>query len=425
MSLLLDVRDAYKEFLYLRPRDIWAVDFAACLILASKMRRDTEAVFGALVGPPATGKTLILSPYMSWNGMAVSVSDITAHGFQSGSPTVSCSLVNRLDRRALIMKDMTSNMNKDIRDWNRLFGELRGAFDGSNDKYSGALSTARQARVRFSLAGAVTEQIYQYINRDVDMGQRFLFMRLFCNATTRERYNLHLFAIESQQRPDSWKTALKQRVRSLVAQLSKSADKLDAAHEALKAEDEDIESYQQRQALVSEEAHLGWDNRVCPTVQTSEDHIEHIFHLTELATRIRSGKTLSAQGLEDTEGTPRMAKQLHTMGVLRAWLDGRTALNETDSEFIRIIARDTVSPGRLELVRWLYAPHHDPRHRMGLGCGELVQRCHMDSESVQQLLMHWHYQGFVTQNQSASGSLYRLSEEHSQMLAVSRMLESS
>lgn len=395
---------AYQGYLELRESDLWAVDFALCAFLAAKSDRNTEPLFAGIVGPPASGKTEILRPFMDWKGMSETFNEATENAYLSGSPTVSKSLMHCLERRALVLQDLTSLMGKDTRKLDGFLSTMRSAFDGSYRKVSGALSDQRAVHLHFSILLAVTEQIYQFLDKDVDMGQRFLFLRIGRHSTraSRQRIFSRIMANEGE---DDWRIPLKTEVRSQVCAI-RDAWGQNMRADITSREGEGVQEYQQRLNLMRDEEVLGWHRTKPPQVTFTDEFLGQMFALVNLVTRVRSAKLWRSQGQEAEESVSRVTKQLKGLARIRAACDGRTSVGPDDYEMLRIVAQDTVSPNRIEVLRVLQAA--TTGNLQGMSIGQLSQRCHLNSEALESALAHWEVNKFV---RSRGSGVYVLSDD--------------
>ena len=343
----------YPAFgLYLLPEDLWAIDFTVATVLASKTHKNTEPPFGCLVGPPASGKTEILRPVLDWVGMTQPFTEATANAFMSGSPTVTKSLLDRLDRRTLVMQDMTALMSRNPTKWDEFFGTIRCVFDGTYAKASGAKEELRKPKMHFTLVGAVTEAIYNYMDKDVDMGQRFLFIRLARTSGRAHRY-MQFQKSWAGNNQSAWRDTTRQTVRE---QLDRVRDEYMTSSIVLNQSQEDDESeqeYQLRVGQMAEEADTGWTRVRLPLVTFPVDMVPVVFALANTVTRVRSAKTDFMKGAEREEGVNRIAKQFHTLASCRAFCELRDTASIMDLEFLRVVARDTITPNRLDALKVL------------------------------------------------------------------------
>lgn len=426
MSPLIEVRKAYTQYLYFRKNDQWAIDFALALMLSAKAHRSSECLFGSLVGPPASGKTEILRPYFTAPGLTVSATEFTANAFMSGSPTVYKSLLNELDRRAMVLQDMTSLMSQGGEAWERLMGVIRTAFDGNYNKKSGAKTEQQNVIARFSIMGAVTEQIYTYINTDVDAGQRFLYARIFRKMTGRERRIIYDRATDNSQN-DGWRQEIFENVHRQLKRICEQGSVPEKDLDVKRQNGEDQNSYRLRLESRTEEKGAGWAGKQPPKVTFSDAFKEHLWCLTNTVTHVRSAKIRPEQGMEEAEGPARFAKQLSLLVRSRCWADNRTTVNEDDMEFARIIARDTVSPIRMEVIRWLFEARRLVEDKelpvKGFKLTDIISRSHLDGDIITCLLNHWCHQGYIEVTNTASQNVYMLASEPFQEMTACGILE--
>lgn len=402
-SPLAVLREHFGKLLKLPAVDLWAVDFLLTLVLAAKAGRNEEPVFGALVGPPSTGKTLLLLPYMGWEGMSINYSDMTQNALASGSPIVDRPLLAKINRRTLVIKEMTAILSGNPLKRDIFFATLRDAFDGSHTKHSGAYNEAREFKTRFSVAAGVTDEIYRHMETDTDMGQRFLFFRIFRNYDRTRRIDIAMNILNNKLGGEGvFKDWNKQIVRQQMEALRVKYVDPKGSYAPELEEGESDKDFQCRVRSYEEETETGWHCVRFPDVTTTDAQNLQIFSLCETVVRARSGKLTKDRTEYSTEGNTRLINQLKMLTRMRALADFRTAMNEDDLEFMRGVARDTLMPSRLRVLRVLQK--HDEK---GAALEDFCSATHLPQETIQQLLVHYQSQEFVY---SVNG-LWRLTKD--------------
>jgi len=356
---------------------------------------------------------------MDWDGVGHAFTEATSNAFMSGSPTVGRSLLDKLDRRVLVLQDMTAIMTRNPVKWDEFFGTVRCAFDGTYTKASGAMDHDRRPRMRFTILGAVTEAIYGYIDRDIDLGQRFLFVRMGRDNSRETRLAQFRMAWHANQDGD-WRQSAKDQVRDIITSLRDTYDCGSCVVPIGRLPDEPDNEYQLRMTHLNEERPTGWHQVDYPLVSFPDEYMDFVFALANTVTRTRSAKTDHTKGIEREEAPNRLGKQFHTLASMRAVAELRTEATPIDMEFLRVVARDTISPSRLELLDKMYE-HSTTAGADGLTTADLACRTHIPIPQLEALLAHWHYNRYVTRSNSITPR-YLLAEEAIDDLRTCRLL---
>lgn len=150
--------------------DAMAISFAT--IFAQRIPGDP--IWMLLVGPPGSGKSLLLKCFGSMEA-CVFISKLTATSFVSGYKTEDGSdpsLLARIQNKTLVVKDFTCIKSMPLETQQQLYGLLRDASDGRVDVPHGNAENREYKGVWFSILGGVTDIIHGD-NRSA-MGERFL-----------------------------------------------------------------------------------------------------------------------------------------------------------------------------------------------------------------------------------------------------------
>jgi hypothetical protein len=161
-----------------------------------------------LVGPPGSGKSLLLKAFGYCEDMCVFISKLTATSFVSGFQSADgtdLSLMARIQNMTLVIKDLTAikSMPREVQD--ALYGMLRDASDGRVDVPFGNQAPKVYKDVWFSILAGVTDIIHGD-NRSV-MGERFLKLEFIDGANT-DREALIRAALKNETSVDPEKEAL-------------------------------------------------------------------------------------------------------------------------------------------------------------------------------------------------------------------------
>lgn len=287
--------------------DVEAVEAILAVMLANLL--DGDPVWLMLVGPPSTGKTVILSPLDGIWG-AVILSALTPNTLLSGwKGTKSASLLNRLGKRPIIViKELgTLLSNKNTRA--EVFAQLREVYDGYYAKSFGTGKSEKWEGHATLLVG-FTSAIDLY-SLDSLLGERFVRVRLGAPVDP----------VEQALRGAS--------VENDVAE----------ARKALKR------SY--RLALNGAKADL---SRVSLSACTQEKLARVAAFIAMARTEVpRSAYGGQVQIPPETEGTPRIMQSLMKLAVGVAALRGETDLE--DLSLAHRVALETVPEPRRSIIR--------------------------------------------------------------------------
>lgn len=417
MSELSTLRQLFATGLSMSADELWAVDFTAAVVLSAKAHRDVEPLFGAIIGPPSTGKTELLRPYFDWDGMTSNLNEITQNGLVSGAPNIGKTYLQGLDRRVMVIPDLTPMLQSTGQRREQFFGVIRAIFDGSYNKKSGAAGAHRKIEARVSILAASTEIVSTYAEQDVDMGQRFVFIRSVRHRTRARQRAISRLAMNAIDTP-TWRSSVREAVRNLfdTVRRTHSPATLVAPPVPEKADDESEADYRARKENMDREHALGWSCITIPRVTMTEPQIEALISLAAILTRLRSGRYDATHCFHEEEGYTRFQKQLQVLTRCRAVLDGRTAMNDDDLEFARIVTRDTLDPFR---YRFLQTLHRTP----DLSIEELLRTTRIPPNALQNLLAHYDYNGVVVSS-GVIEKTWKLHDDVQEDLTLCQLLSS-
>jgi hypothetical protein len=153
------------------------IDYALALAIANKF--DASPLWGFLVGPPSSLKTVMLESLhkCSWTSH---ISTITPKTFISGwndKRGKNGSLLYRLDKKVLVVKEFSSILQMRP-DWRTsVFNDLREIYDGHLSKGYGTGDVVEWYG-KMGLIAAVTPEIERHTAVNMDLGERFLYYRM-------------------------------------------------------------------------------------------------------------------------------------------------------------------------------------------------------------------------------------------------------
>jgi hypothetical protein len=264
-----------------------------------------DPVWGFVVGPPSGLKT---EPLRWLNGLpsVYSTSRLTPHSLVSGLKE-GHSLLPLLDGKLLVIKDFTTILEMDRKARDEIISQLRDAYDGYSESYFGSVGL-KSFTSHFSVLAAVTSAIESYYAVQSFLGPRFLKVRV---------------------------PALDGFEQSIV--------------------DGGKENEVRRKFS-------GFAKRVAESIQGDEWKAidpERVHELRPAAELLALGRTHVSREHDtinqapEPEMLPRVTKQLRKLVTGRAILYGRSRLDDSDLEFGRRVARDTLPAPRAGLIRAL------------------------------------------------------------------------
>ncbi len=311
-------------------RDILDIVMASAY---SSLRPDlVEApLWAVLVGPPSSLKTELAK---ALNGLPhiYYLDTLTSNPFASGYVPLkgrkAYDLLDELDGKCFVIRDMTTlfSLNEDT--VKKLLGELVAIYDQEFAKFS-ATRGKQSYKARFSLLGCITPAALNRHRRYIDMiGPRFLFIRLPDLTAEREARG---FEIAWQ---DGKRSTLIRNARQLMI------------------------SYMMQLASAK------------PTVEPEGIEIQEI--INGLATLVSKGRGVvisKSQSFKDDEGNDktyyeveevqceepwRALLQLRGMGRCLAAIRGKTAVTTEETKVLADIALSSMPPDRAEVVAMMF-----------------------------------------------------------------------
>lgn len=165
-----EVYAEYRKWLYLP--DPAVIDIIFGTILANRLEGDPLWVF--IVAPPGMTKTTLIQTVADCREIEA-ISTLTPRTLISGSNMggVDPSLIPKLDKKVLTIKDFTTilNMNQQARE--EIFGIFRDIYDGECVKPFGHGIT-RRYKSKFGIIACVTPAIETFVEKETALGERFL-----------------------------------------------------------------------------------------------------------------------------------------------------------------------------------------------------------------------------------------------------------
>lgn len=333
-------------------KDGLAIALGTCL--ANEVPGDPLWVY--IVGPPSSGKTLILCA-LQGSDRVIFKSNLTPASLVSGfRASTDPSLLPKLDGKTAVFKDGTELLALNAEKKKEIYGTLRGAYDGQVDRPFGN-AIERNYKVHFNMLIGVTP----IIHGDVQslQGERFL------------KYEMH----------DNNIADTRSKMRAAIQNVAKEAE---------------------MQEIMSDACRRFLLRKIDPTkLPVIPDHmVEHIMDLAETIAMLRAQVERELFGDRDIKYRPkaespmRLAKQLTKLGQMLTVVLGR---DEIDAQVCRImdrVAMDTMIGFHRDIVHVLSRAGEE-----GLTTKELAERARIPQTSLQNRLKDLHLLDVIIQHQ--------------------------
>jgi hypothetical protein len=154
------------------------IDFVFGVIFANRL--DSKPVWLYIIGPPGSGKTEILQS-LTGHKSIFSISTLTSNTLISGmvqkQKGKDPSLLPKLDKKIMIIKDFTVLLKGRRDDLSAIMGQLRDVYDGTCRKVFGT-GKSTYYKSKFGIIAAVTSEIDKHLAALAPLGERFLSYRL-------------------------------------------------------------------------------------------------------------------------------------------------------------------------------------------------------------------------------------------------------
>jgi len=176
---LKDVKKTVSKMIYLT--DDSAVDFLFATYVAAKTR-SIRPVWLMLVGPPSSGKTVLLDSIAACSG-CIKISEFTPSTLLSGfvGREGQKDVLYQLNDNLLVIKDFTTILSMRTETRNAILGQLREVYDGEYERGVGTKLRGGilKWRGRVGVAAGSTEVVFtSHKTVMAKMGERFLYYRM-------------------------------------------------------------------------------------------------------------------------------------------------------------------------------------------------------------------------------------------------------
>jgi len=335
-SPLATIKRLCQEILKFNEDDKVVVDVYTSVLTAAYHSNIPEFVWMYIVGPPGCGKTELVCLMIHHEGCEF-IDDLTEHALTSGysdETGFDPSLLNKLNGKVLVIKDLGDFAENNPRLVDKIWGELRAIFDKYYVKASGVVGT-REYNVRFGIVAAATEYIDKFSERHRQLGERFLSFRLARTPLTlgeRREFNKRCVALMNDK--DSWQQKLRGAVQKEVDRIMERCRRKDRLPE------------------ISAEA------------------LEVLLGLADLLCLFR---TIPIEGTAmQPEFASRVVQQLVGLVQAHAFADDRDLIDESDLALARRVVIDSLSVVRRRMIHWMYLRG---AHRLGVSKEQIASTC--------------------------------------------------
>lgn len=287
--------------------DVYVVEAVLAAALSARFPVTFTKPWLLLQGPPGSGKSELLN-CLSEVPWCRYLETLTTNALVSGA-TGGSSLMAELDRAVLVMHDFQAALEQDKEVLAKQLGELRAAFDGALRKWSGTEGSVAY-NATFTVIGGVTDHIEKLQEKVQPLGERFLRVQLPTGSTFKERRLFATYARSAAPLIGAWRARLSQAAYRML-------ERCDTGEEA---------------------PPVG-----CPKLIGKR--------IDELASLLSEFRTM-ADGIlcVRPEIASRPAKQLTSLALCRAYLDGRGSLDDSDVAFCARIAQGTLPQSAAKLL---------------------------------------------------------------------------
>lgn len=382
---LQQIKEVYNTCLNLSEDDQYIADVLTSAYLSNVVSQVSEPVWMQVIGPPSSHKTESLRPLLTY-GDSIPLSSITVNGLVSGHRDKDGndpSLILHLNGKNLIIKDMTTLHTMPRSDRDKIFGDLRDAFDGSCSKASGTAGFTNY-KARFGVLCAVTEVVDAFQKESQQLGERFLSFRTFRYLPTHRDACTYLRHVLSAAHDKAvWRLRLVQTVIDCFG------------------------SIKQRYALYG------------PPSMSDEIRAQ-LIAMAHLLTQFRTSPVNNTP--ITGEMASRVVQQLVNLGDIHACSDNRSEWNDDDLSLIRRIVVDTLPVQRRRLITVLY--HNRDICPPAMGVDQLARMSRMTQSEVMDLMAQYTHTSLVDiQVLGDQTYRYSLTRETREMLREVRLFD--
>lgn len=339
MSDYARIQKELQRWLYIS--DPEAVDVLMAVAISNYLPGDPLWLY--YVGPSSGGKTEVLRQIQ---GPTVkTVSTITPSslisGFASQDPERRkvLDLMATLDKKILIIKDLTSVLSMKPDDSSRIFADLREAYDGYLEKHFGSGTGTISYKAKFTVIAGVTPAIDSARKIHQHLGERFIRVNVLPSMNDRleiTRRALLNLGTEDEER---------ERLGKTVGKWLFDAKK--------------------------------W---VVPEKAIRDEMVERLINLAEFVALMRAEVQRDRERVMLYKPSPevgaRLVKQFAKLGIALANLRGHDEVTEEDFATVKRCAIDCIETRRMDIINYMIQNRGDKK------TNEIAQALQMPSDTV-------------------------------------------
>jgi hypothetical protein len=333
-TAIAEARTVFCRYLYLPDPNL--VDVVLAVPAGNKLL-ETDSLWLFLKGPPGSGKTEMVTPFLDLPDWALLVSNLTPSSLISGYVDANAadhSLLPRLNGKTLALKDFTVVLSKNDAERDEIFSILRDCYDGYASKVFG--TGRREYRSRFNLVAGVTGAIESAWHLS-QLGERFLCWGMAVDHREQARR-----AMANANREPEMRRELAKATADVLAGLS---DQVPVVPEALR-----------------------------------ERTLTLAYLLARLRTYVARDRNDVVHRAPDVEVPTRIIKQLLRLGQSLAQVRHKAEVTEDEFAILRKVALDSMPAARQTIFRNLVEAKVTTAKQTAQVCrvSESVARRHLD-----------------------------------------------
>lgn len=308
------------------------VDFVMASYLTGFLPGSAEKAWGDLCGPPSIGKTELLKSLEDGGRRTVTMDNWTENAFSSAmrdpdDPDRDFSFLYQLSDsreprgpKVLIIKEFSTVMNSRREKADKMFADLRAAYDGSYTTAAGNIGIDHKSDLNFGLLTACTEKLDEFRRHNQTLGERTLVCRI--GKQTRAYAARAAIADHVVEGNRLRKAALQAKIKVTVRRAIDSAIK-----------------------------------RIRSTggkVEQNKEMILRVGRVAAIATSVRTLPLSDRAYANLAESPARFVGQLTAWGDCRVLFDGRSTWDNDDYALVRRIAQDTMPPENMRALNVIW-----------------------------------------------------------------------
>lgn len=214
-----DLMDVFYEYIEIPDQDFLKIILAVAL--HSAIPDHTSMLWIALVGPQSTGKTLFGSDILQElkaRSYAINIDMLTSKTFLSGLKS-GTDLLPKLNRKLVLLKDMSTISATDKITLSGLFSQLRNIYDGHISSYWGSDKSNAEYSTIFDLIGCITDKGWSIIqDTDAALGERMIPIRQ--RITSDQNLIIRTRAMKNAGKEKKYNTIISNAVMEYIDKMS-------------------------------------------------------------------------------------------------------------------------------------------------------------------------------------------------------------